>query len=145
LSDARALSAASIWRAAAIGLLGLAIGLTVMTGANAGSGDVKVLSKTKVAVSDGSVPGGAGQDSTTIAKCPKGYLATGGGIDFQSTDPAVTVPYNGPLVENDNLVAAGAGTFKGGRKWRVRVENDSAGSYTYSVGAVCSKLVTASK
>jgi hypothetical protein len=145
MSELEAPSAASIWRTAAIGLLGLAIGLTVRTRADAGSGTVMALSKTKVVVRDGSVAGGVGQDSTTIAKCPKGYLATGGGVDFQSSDPGVTVPYNGPLVDNDNLVAAGAGTFKGGRKWRVRVENDSVSSYTYSVGAVCSKLVTASK
>ena len=145
MSNSKALSAASVWRAAAIGLLGLAIGLTVMTGADAGPGDVKALSKTKVVVVDDSVASGSGEDSTTIATCPKGYLATGGGIDFQSTDPAVTTPYNGPLVQNDNLVAAGDGTYKGGRKWRVRVENDSGNAFTYSVGVVCSKLVTASK
>ena len=138
-------SAASIWRAAAIGLLGLAIGLTVMSGADAGSGTVKALSKTKVVVEDDSVAGGVGQDTTTVVTCPKKYQVTGGGIDFQSADPSVTVPFNGPLVDNDNLVAAGEGTYKGGRKWRVSVENDSGSGYTYSVGAICSKLVTASK
>ena len=66
---------------------------------------------------------------------------TGGGVDFISGDPDVTVPYNGPLVRNDNLVAANPGSNPAARSWRVRVENNSGSGYDYSVGAICSKPV----
>lgn len=127
-------------RGSAAGILAAVVAMGLMSSADAGS-KTKVLGPTKTVVEDDTVGSGSGTDQTTIATCPKGFKATGGGIDFVSSDPSVSVPYNGPLVKNDNLVAAGEGTFGGGRKWRVRVENEGVGSYDYSVGVVCAKIV----
>ena len=134
-------SAASLWRAAAIGALGVLIAMLAFNPADAGPSKTKVLKPTKVFVAEGEVAGGAGSDETTVARCPKGWQVTGGGIDFGSGDPDVTVPYNGPLVQNDNLVAASVGQNPGARAWRVRVENNGGSSWTYAVGAICTKPV----
>jgi len=145
MSEAGRPTHAWVWRAATIGLLGTLIGMVIMSGADAGSNQVSVLKPPKIVVEDGEVAGGNGNDAVTTAKCPKGWKVTGGGVDFQSGDPEVSVPYNGPLPRNDNLVAAGEGQHPGARKWRVRVENESVSGWTYSVGAICAKPVAVSK
>jgi hypothetical protein len=134
-------SSASLWRIAAVGLLGALIGIMVLKPADAGQPKTKVLKPTKVIVAEGSVAGGAGNDDVTTATCPAGWQVTGGGVDFVSSDPDVTIPYNGPLVRGDNLVAADAGTNPAAKAWRVRVENNSGSGWDYSVGAICSKPV----
>jgi hypothetical protein len=136
-----AFASVRLWRLLAIGLLGGIIGIIALTPADAGQKRTKVLKPTKVFVEEGTVAGGAGQDATTTATCPQGWQVTGGGVDFISGDPDVTVPYNGPLVRNDNLVAANPGSNPAARSWRVRVENNSGSGYDYSVGAICSKPV----
>lgn len=134
-------SGTNVWRIAAVCMLGALLGMLALNPADAGQRKTKVLKPTKVIVAEGSVAGGAGQDAVTVAACPAGWQVTGGGVDFVSGDPDVTVPYNGPLVDNDNLVAADPGRNPAGTAWRVRVENNSGSGYTYSVGAICSKPV----
>ena len=134
-------SSVNFWRIAAVGLLGALVAMMVLNPADAGPRKTKVLKPTKVIVAEGEVAGGAGQDDVTIAECPTGWQVTGGGVDFQSSDPDVTVPWNGPLVRGDNLVAANAGRNPAGTAWRVRVENNGVSGYTYSVGAICTKPV----
>ena len=136
-----AYSSTTLWRAAAIGLLGVLVAFVALNPADAGPRKTRVLKPTKTIIAEGSVASGAGQDDVTIAECPPGWQVTGGGVDFQSTDPDVTIPYNGPLVDDDNLVAASAGRNPAGTAWRVRVENNNTGGYTYSVGAICTKPV----
>ena len=134
-----------VWRAATIGLLGTLIGMVIMSGADAGSGETKVLKPPKVVVEEGLLGGGDGTDENHTIDCPKKWKAIAGGIDFQSQDPDVSIPWNGPLVKNDNLIAAGEGTFGLGRKWRIRIENEGVSAYNYAVAAVCAKPVDVSK
>ena len=134
-------SAANLWRVVAIGALGALIAMIALSPADAGQTKTKVLKPTKVVIAEGEVGSGNGADDDTVARCPTGWLATGGGVDFGEDDPDVTVPYNGPLVQNDNLVAASPGLNPPAKAWRVHVENNDTGSYTYSVGVICSKPV----
>ena len=131
----------SIWRAFAICLLGVLIGLAALGPADAGQKRAKVLKPTKTIVAEGEVANAVGADEVVIAKCPKGWQVTGGGYDFQSGDPEVHIAYNGPLVRGDNLVAADPGMNPAAKAWRVRVENDANVTWTFSVAAICSKPI----
>ncbi|HEX6207388.1 MAG TPA: hypothetical protein VF058_03425 [Actinomycetota bacterium] len=99
--------------------------------------DKRYLRKTKVVVVEDSIT--ATSNKQTDALCPGGWQALGGGINFQSTDPAAEVTWNEPLIDGDNLNAAGEGTHPAADGWRVRVDNDSGVTYTYAVGVICAR------
>lgn len=128
---------------AAVCMLGALLGLLALNPAEAGPKKTKVMKTTKVVVANGLVAGGAGNDDETVAECPSGWQVTGGGYDFDDTDPGdeVDVVWNGPLVDGDNLIAADVGRNPAGTAWRVRVENNSGVGFDYAVGAICAKRV----
>ena len=136
-------SSANVWRIAAVCLLGAMVGLLALNPADAGPRKTKVMQTTKVVVENDFLPGGAGNDVETVAECPAGWQVTGGGIDFDDEDPGeeVAVVWNGPLIQDQNLVARSDGRNPAGNAWRVRVENNSGVGFDYAVGAICAKRV----
>ncbi len=97
--------------------------------------DPRYLQQTKVVVVEDTV--GPTSNEITDALCPAGHEAVGGGYQFQSDDLVPDVVWSEPLVNGDNLTAAGAGTYPASTGWRVNMDNTSGSSYTYAVGVIC--------
>jgi len=78
---------------------------------------------------------------TSSINCPSGWQALGGGMQPNSVSTnSLMLRYSGPLVDGDNLVAAGDGKNPRSTGWTVRVANlDGVSSYTYAIGVICSK------
>lgn len=82
----------------------------------------------------------ANSSKTTTIDCPSGWQAIGGGVDFNQASANVDVVANGPIIDNDNMVAASAGKNPAGTGWKVSLVNEEAAiSYTYVVGVICAK------
>jgi len=132
----------SIWRSAAIGLLGVVIGMVILSTAVAQSGPLGkqvVLGKLHTYVRPASIS--PLHTLETVSKCPPGAVAITGGIDFDNGSPTVSVPWNGPLVGSKNLIDAGPGRFGPPTAWRARVIDLSpTQGYSYAVGVVCASL-----
>jgi hypothetical protein len=130
------------WRIAAIGALAALIAVIVLGPAEAGPKKTKVLKPTKTIIVEDQIPSGDEQVLDVIAECPNGWQVTGGGYDFQSSDPeSVIVLQEGPLVRGDNLIAEGAGRAPAGDAYRVKFENTNTGAFDVAVGAICTKPV----
>ena len=128
----------SKWRVLAVVLAAGLVASIVLAPANAGN-KTSVLGKTHTYITEDQIAG-SGTNETT-ATCPSGELAVGGGINFSESNPSgVSVPWDEPLVRNDNLTANDAGKNPAAKGWRVMVAGTS-GTHTYSVGVVCAKLV----
>jgi len=132
----------SVWRSAAIGLLGVVVGMVILSTAVARSGPAgkqTVLGELHTYVRLASISPLHALE--TVSKCPPGSVAIAGGIDFDTGTPNVLVPWNGPLVGTKNLVDAGPGRFGPPTDWRARVIDLSpTQGYSYAVGVVCARL-----
>ena len=135
-------SSVNVWRIAAICLLGALVAMMALNPADAGPRKTKVLKPTKTIIVEGQIPSGDEQTLELVAECPNGWQVTGGGYDFQTSDAeALLVLQEGPLVDNDNLIAAGAGRRPAGDAYRVLFENTTTGANDVAVGAICTKPV----
>lgn len=129
---------ASAWRSLAIGLLGVVIGMVILSSATA-AGKQIVLGKLHTYIRLASIE--PFHSLTTVSKCPPGAVAITGGIDFNTGSPNVSIPWNGPLVGSRNLVDAGPGRYGPPTAWRARViDNAPIAGYSYAVGVVCATL-----
>lgn len=97
--------------------------------------DPRYLQQTKVVVVEDTVSPTSNQ--ITDALCPAGHEALGGGYQFATQNVPPPAVWDEPLVNGDNLTAAGAGTFPATNGWRVNVDNTTGSSYTYAVGVIC--------
>ena len=103
--------------------------------------DARYLQHANVYVSASDTLGsGVGTSETKTIDCPAGTQAVGGGVDFNQASANVDVVANGPLVAGDNMVAASTGKNGKATGWKVSLVNEEAAvSYTYRIGAICSK------
>jgi hypothetical protein len=131
---------AAIWRTATVLLLGVVIGMAVLSSAVAGTmGKQTILGKLHTYVRPASIS--PLHSLETVSKCPPGSVAITGGIDFDTGSPNVLIPWNGPLVGSHNLIDAGPGRFGPPTAWRARVIDLSpTQGYSYAVAVVCASL-----
>jgi hypothetical protein len=131
-------SVSPLWRMAAVGILGVLIGVIILAPASAGSKKT-VLGKTHTYIEGGSVSG-VGDTDPVFVNCPSGEKAVGGGVSFVNDDPSAKITWDEPLVKGDNLVAASNGKNPAANGWGVNVVSTSGSTTTFKVGAVCAKL-----
>lgn len=126
--------------------LGIVIGLMLSGTALAASyltktqGNKLYLNNTKTYV-QGNFTVSASSSTTGQVSCPTGWQALGGGVQPNSiTANTLAVRWSAPIVDGDNLVAAGDGQNPRSTGWAARILNtDGVSSYTFSVGVICSK------
>lgn len=99
------------------------------------------LEDTKVYIEEGTLAGGIGNWKEHTVECPGGYQALGGGVDMTSSSADVRIVASAPTVGKSHQHPAqqSAGNYGPANGWYVRMVNQTAGAWTYSIAVTCAK------
>jgi hypothetical protein len=99
------------------------------------------LQNTKVYIDEGTIAGGINTWKEHIVECPNGWQAVGGGVDMTSGSADVRVVASAPTVGNSHQHPAQQpqGSYGQANGWYVRMVNQTASAWTYSVAVTCAR------